>query len=141
MVSSRREYMFQYCWISYIPYLKAYGCIRANFVHDWASIPNFMSSISHPDGVMAPFSGFHDHGYRCGGLYLARDKGDPFVFTPMSRDELDMAFREHNMWHNDLPLIHYPAHRILRLFGWANFKPRDITKIDWSKPVLSSTGM
>jgi hypothetical protein len=135
-----RTYMFQGDWIAYIPHLKAYAIIRENFVHDWASIPAIFWAITQPDGVMAPFSTFHDFGYRFKGLYLARDTGGIFIFTPMSRKELDIAFREHNSWHNDLKLVHNSAYIALKLFGWPNYGQLDIKQVDWSKPVHSITG-
>jgi hypothetical protein len=135
-----RTYMFQGDWIAYIPHLKAYAIIRKNFVHDWASIPSVFWAITQPDGVLAPFATFHDFGYRFSGLYLARDNGGIFTFTTMSRKELDVAFREHNSWHNNLHAIHKPAHIALRICGWPNYGQMDITNVDWSKPVYSTTG-
>lgn len=135
-LTKRREYMFQYDWIAYIPCLGCYSVIPGNFVHDWASIPGLLKAFSSPDGVLAPFAPFHDFGYRFKGVYVSQKEGEPFVFVEMSRKQLDIAFREHNTWHNDLPAIHNTAHAGLRTFGGSNYGQRDITTVDWSKPVI-----
>lgn len=136
-LTKRREYMFQSDWIAYIPCLGCYGLIPGNFVHDWASIPGLLRVISAPDGVLAPFAPFHDLGYRVKGLYLASEEGESFTFTEFTRKQLDQALYDHNMWHNDLPAIHKPAHAALTAFGWMNFGQRSIDSIDWTKPVYS----
>ena len=140
-IGKRPQYMFQQDWIFYIPYLHAWCIIRENFVHDWASIPRLLTAVTSPDGVLAAGAPPHDHGYRFGGLFLAQDMYEPFDFVELSRAELDIMFREQNNWYNGLPHSNYAAYLALRAWGWANFKPRDIENVDWSKPVYSATGM
>lgn len=138
-IGKRREYMFQKDWIQYCPSLRAWLIIRANFVHDWSSIPRALQVMTSPDGVLAPGAPGHDHGYRVEGLYLAKDPHGPFFFYQMSRLELDTFFWKQNAWYNGLPGIDLAAYLALRMFGGCNFKPVDAKTVDWSKPVVSQT--
>jgi len=140
-MGKRREYMFERDWIVYVPCLEAWCIIRANFVHDWSSIPRALTLITDHDGILAPGAPLHDHGYRFGGVYLAEEERAPFFFTKMTRNELDKMFRDQNTWYNGLPVFNQSAYLALRAGGWANFKPRPIAYEDWSKPVYSNTGM
>lgn len=136
-IGKRREYMFVNDWIAYLPCLSSWCVIRANFVHDWASIPRLMQATTSADGIFAGAAPFHDFGYRFSGLYLSDKIDTPFVFTPMSRLELDQMFLHHNIWINGLPGSDEAAYLALRAFGAMNYGQMDIEKADWSKPVVA----
>jgi len=140
-IGKRRPYMFQRPWIFYSPHLKAWGLIPENFVHDWASLPRPAQAITSSDGIFAAGAVGHDFGYRFHGMLLAKWYKGPFFFTPMTRLELDIFFREQNTWSNGLPIANQAAFLALDTFGGFNFQPRLIECEDWSKPVYSNTGM
>lgn len=133
----RRESIFNVDYITYIPSLGKYCLIRKNFVYDGASVPQTVPGCS-PDGPLYYGSGPHDHLYRFGGLYLSDGPDQPFIFTEFTHFESDKIFTSLNNKANNLPRSNDIVEKILNVAGLITYRPRDISQVDWTKPVYST---
>ncbi len=131
----RRKYLHTKDHFNYIDCLDAWSCTPKNLVNDNASIPKVIPT--NPDGIFAAGAQDHDMGYRFCGLYLGDGPGEPFIFTILTRKEIDNVFLTQNKKANKLPLVNEAAHKALDIFGGSNFNQRPIMGADWSKPVYS----
>lgn len=122
-------------YYTYIDYFDQYTHIPANFVFDFASIPKIIPILS-PAGAFAYPALPHDFIYRFGGLLLSPHADVPFEFVQISRKLGDIVFKTQAIKANNLKVLDAIATNLLRLFGKANYKPRNMFKEDWTKPVF-----
>lgn len=133
----RTEYQVRRDYFTHIP---GYGWtyIPKNFVFDFASVPKLLCGFLSPFGVFAYPAVPHDFMYRFGGLLLAEEEHSPFTFQEFSRQQADQIFNRTANKATNFKRLNWLATKILRLWGWINYQPRDIYRVDWSKPVPPS---
>jgi hypothetical protein len=138
-IFERRKYKTTIDYFTYVDEMGMWMWCPPNFVYDFASVPKILP-ISH-DGILSYGALPHDFIYRFGGLLLSSGPGYDFHFIKIDKSLGDRILRTQNIKSTKSPVpkaVHWIAHGILRLAGWANYKPRDILKVDWSKPVYAT---
>jgi hypothetical protein len=132
----RRNYIYEYDYITYISSLKKFCFIQKNFVYDAASIPQVIPGCAH-DGPLFYGSGPHDYGYRFRGMYLSEGPEHPFIWTYLTHFQCDEMFTSLNDKENGLPCSNRVIELVLNGAGYFSYGQRDIRDVDWSKPVYS----
>lgn len=136
-LTKRPEFQQTEDYITYLDYFGYYMWSPTNFVYDFASIPKFVPFIN-PAGVFAYPALPHDFIYRFGGLLLTKYVDEPFIFYPLDRKKADSMFFHTSEIVNGLHGLDHIATGVLRVAGFSSYKPRDIYKEDWTKPVRAS---
>ena len=126
----RRKYIFTEDYFTFVDHVQMWVCIPRGYIYDIASIPLFLPGASH-DGPLMYGAGPHDFIYGYGGLYLSKGPGFSFLFTEIGKEKGDMIFSTMNNKSNKMITLNEISRIILDKFGGPNYKPQDITLVEW----------